>query len=141
MQVVLLGLIGMAAGVIIAGGAGAILTTVGILTRLAFHSHTQNRVRHYENCVVFGVVIGTLLFIYMPDLHLSGNGSLMADVLTGSIGCFMGIFVGCLAMALSEALDVSAIFFRRLKIQNYLWMIMLAAAIGKFVGNIIYFWN
>jgi hypothetical protein len=42
-------------------------------------------------------------------------------------------------MALSEALDVSTIFFRRLNIKNYLWMIMLAAAIGKFVGNLVYF--
>lgn len=139
MQVILLSLIGMASGVIIGGGTGAILTTVGILTRLAFHSNTQKQVRHYENCVILGVVVGTLVFLYMPGLQLFESESLVAGGLIGAIGCFMGIFVGCLAMALSEALDVSAIFFRRLKIQNYLWGIMLAAAIGKFVGNMIYF--
>ena len=139
MQNIILGLIGMASGVIVAGGTGALLTSVGVLTRLAFHSKTEQKVHHYENCVILGVVIGTVASVYVPNIQVFGHTDWMPSIIVGVIGCCMGIFVGCLAMALSEALDVSTIFFRRLNIKNYLWMIMLAAAIGKFFGNLVYF--
>lgn len=50
-----------------------------------------------------------------------------------------GIFVGCLALSLAEALDVSTIIFRKFNIRNHTKYVLLAVAVGKFIGNIIYF--
>lgn len=132
--------IGWVCGTIVAGGVGALLTSVGMLTRLAYHSGTQEKVKHYENCVVLGLTAGIFLSIYAPGLMFE-KGQIIAVILFVILGICMGAYVGCLAMALAEALDVSAIMLRRINVKKYLWMISIAAALGKLVGNIIYFFG
>ena len=71
-----------------------------------------------------------------------GNGSNI--LLTGLlilIGIFAGIFVGCLSIALSEVLDGIPIFARRMRLKMGVSIAVLAVAIGKVAGAIIYFIN
>ena len=72
----------------------------------------------------------------MPAFALNHG---LANLGLGVTGFFTGVFVGCLAMSLTEALDASAILFRRIKFRGDPRYVLLAAAMGKFVGNWIYF--
>ena len=52
-----------------------------------------------------------------------------------------GIFVGCLAVSLAEALNATAIFARRVKLKVGLSFVILAVAVGKVLAAVIQFTN
>ena len=54
-------------------------------------------------------------------------------------GIFSGIFVGCLALAIAEMLNTIPIFARRIGFRHGLGLAILAVALGKLVGSLIYF--
>lgn len=129
---------GISAGFIVAGGIGALFTTIGVVVRLAYISHTSHQIRYYENCVILGTILGTLLYLYEPHIDILAQIKVLSAGLTFIIGGFMGMFVGCLAMALSETLDVSTVFFRRIHVKKYVSVVIIAIAIGKLIGCFIY---
>lgn len=138
---ILLVIVGLAAGTLVAGGVAALLTSVGVVTRLAYHTGTSKKIVHYENCIIAGSIIGNAVVLYEPRMNLQDVTPLVWIPVITLMGICMGIFVGCLAMSLAESLDVSSILFRRLEISHYLWLVILAIAIGKFAGNILYFFQ
>lgn len=127
---------GLSIGTIVAGGVSALITAIGVVTRIAFRTETTDRVMVYEYCVLFGASLANIIYIYNLN---AGLNITLGYFIISIIGLFMGIFVGCIAMSLAEALDVSTIFFRRLKLKKYLGIVIIAAALGKFMGNILYF--
>lgn len=139
MRYIILVIIGISSGTLVAGGVAALLTSVGVVTRVAYHTGTSKKIVHYENFIIAGSIIGNAVVIYEPRMNLQSVTPVVWIPLITLMGICMGIFVGCLAMSLAEALDVSSISFRRLEISHYLWMVILAVAIGKFAGNILYF--
>ena len=139
LRYIILVIIGISSGTLVAGGVAALLTSVGVVTRVAYHTGTSKKIVHYENCMIAGSIIGNAVVIYEPRMNLQSVTPVVWIPLITLMGICMGIFVGCLAMSLAEALDVSSISFRRLEISHYLWMVILAVAIGKFAGNILYF--
>lgn len=57
-------------------------------------------------------------------------------------GCYAlctGIFVGVLAMALTEVLNVIPILLRRTRLTKGLPWLILAFALGKVCGSLVYF--
>ena len=52
---------------------------------------------------------------------------------------FAGIFVGCLALAIAEMLNTIPVFARRIGFRHGLGIAILAVAIGKLVGSLLYF--
>ena len=139
LRYIILVIIGISSGTLVAGGVAALLTSVGVVTRVAYHTGTSKKIVHYENCIIAGSIIGNAVVIYEPRMNLQSVTPVVWIPLITLMGICMGIFVGCLAMSLAEALDVSSISFRRLEISHYFWMVILAVAIGKFAGNILYF--
>lgn len=136
LQNVLIGIIGICAGIFTACGLCAVLTSVNVITRIAWKTGTDNKIRIYENCILGGAVICYFLYICEPDLNIY---AILSKGIIGFIGIFFGIFVGCLAVSLAEALDASTIMFRRIKFTKNTKYILLAVALGKFLGNLIYF--
>lgn len=132
LRYIILVIIGISSGTLVAGGVAALLTSVGVVTRVAYHTGTSKKIVHYENCIIAGSIIGNAVVIYEPRMNLQSVTPVVWIPLITLMGICMGIFVGCLAMSLAEALDVSSISFRRLEISHYLWMVILAVAIGKF---------
>ena len=63
------------------------------------------------------------------------------EILLGTAGLFMGMFVGCLALAIAEMLDSIPIFARRVSYRHGLGLAVLAVAIGKLLGSLYYFWQ
>lgn len=136
MQSILIGIIGISAGVFTACGVCAVLTTVSVITRIAWKTGTSDKIRIYENCILAGAVLSTYVYIYEPGF---GINPVLSKGIIGILGLFFGIFVGCLAVSLAEALDASTIMFRRIKFTKNIKFVLLAVALGKFVGNLIYF--
>lgn len=136
MQSILIGIIGISAGVFTACGVCAVLTTVSVITRIAWKTGTGDKIRIYENCILAGVVTSIYVYLYEPGFEIS---QVISKGIIGFLGLFFGIFVGCLAVSLAEALDASTIMFRRIKFTKNIKYVLLAVALGKFVGNLIYF--
>ncbi len=127
-------IIGLSAGLIVAGGMFTALFTVGLLPRFAGKTRTSTHVKIYENAVILGSIWWNLVSVYEISLPFGG-------LLTGLFGFFAGIFVGCLALAIAEMLNGIPIFARRINFRRGLGIVVFFLAVGKAVGNTIYFWN
>ena len=129
---VLLAVIGLSAGLIVAGGLFAFIASLGVVSDIADRTPTGSKILLYEDATTLGGIIGNLVFIYQIDLP----GGVWLQVI---IGLFAGIFVGCWALSLAETLNVFPIFIRRVKLVRCIPYIVLGIAIGKGIGSLIYF--
>lgn len=130
----LLALIGISSGFAIAGGVFALITTIGVVPQMADTTHTAKYVTTYEMAVLGGGIFGVVLTVFPISLSLP-------VWVMGIIGLCSGVFVGCLATALAEALNVTAIFTRRLRLHTGIEWIVLSMAIGKILGSLLYFYR
>lgn len=124
---------GLCAGLIVAGGMFTALFTVGLLPRFAGKTRTGTHVKIYENAVIFGSIFWNEVSLYNISLPFG-------IVVTSLFGFFAGIFVGCLALAIAEMLNGIPIFARRINFRRGLGIAVLCLALGKAIGNAIYFW-
>lgn len=127
---VFLGIVGVSAGIIVAGGLFSFVIGLGVISDFADRTHTGEHILLYEDSVALGGMLGNLIWLYQIGLP---------GFIAPFFGLFSGVFVGCWAMALAEMLDVFPIFIRRFKVIKYVPYMILATAIGKGVGEIIYF--
>lgn len=130
----LLAMIGLSAGMIVAGGLFAFIISLGIISDFADRTHTGNQIKLYEDAVALGGAIGNAIYIYKIPLGYHPIG-------LGVYGACAGIFIGCWAMALAEVLKIFPIFIRRIKIVQAIPYLILATALGKGIGALIYFWK
>jgi len=125
-------IVGFASGLVIAGAVYAFITIVGVVPRLAQKTRTTGYVKTYESALALGGIFGTLTMIFRLYLPV-GNVAVVV------ISIANGIFIGCLAMSLAEVLNVIPIFARRTRIQRGMFFLVLAIALGKLVGSLLYF--
>lgn len=125
----LLGLIGFSSGFIVAGGVVALMVGLGIITRFIGISHTAKRIAFYEDAILLGAVIGTILTTF--DVTLVLGAWLMVIW-----GLFTGVFVGGWIMALAEIVNVFPVYSRRLGITKGTSWIVLTLAAGKTLGSL-----
>ena len=131
---IILAVIGLSGGFAIAGGVFALITSIGVIPQIADVTHTASYVRTYEMSVLAGGVLGSIATTIPFSLSLP-------VWVMGIAGIFSGVFLGCLATALAEALNVTAIFTRRLNLHTGLPWIVLSMALGKTIGSLIYFYR
>ena len=131
---ILLTLIGLSAGIVVAGGLFAFVSGLGVISDFADRTHTGEHIMLYENAVALGGILGNIFFIYHIFVPYGGW-------LVPVFGVFGGIFVGCWAMALAEILNLLPIFVRRMKLFECIPYIILGIAIGKGIGAFIFFFN
>ena len=129
---VLLAVIGLSAGLIVAGGLFAFIASLGVVSDIADRTHTGSKILLYEDATTLGGILGNLIFVYRIPIP---GGTLLQIV----VGLFTGIFVGCWALSLAETLNVFPIFIRRVKLVRCIPYIILGIAIGKGIGSLIYF--
>lgn len=133
LETVFLGIFGFVFGTAVAAGAFALVVVLRIIPRLVGKSKTAYWILHYEQMVMLGAIVGNILsvfyFIPIPGgsfvLWLYGIGS--------------GIYVGCLAMALAEIMNVFPLLFRRSKLNRGIEWVIISMAAGKVVGAYLYF--
>lgn len=120
--------IGLVSGIIIAGGLFAFVVTVGVMTRLVTATKTAKRILLYEDVLVIGVAIANGISLYTPTVRYTG-------FLLPFCGLFSGIYVGCLAVALAEVVNVMPVFARRVKLKYGMSWLIVGFAIGKMLGT------
>lgn len=140
---VFLGIIGFAGGFIVAGGVVALMVGLGIITRFVGVSHTAKHVLLYEDAILLGAIVGTILTVYEISLPTGDWGISWFSVGTLALflgGLFMGIFVGGWIMALAEIINVFPVYCRRLGITKGLSWIVIVMAVGKTLGSLMHFY-
>lgn len=130
---VVLAVLGLICGVATSAGAFALLTSIGIVPRLAGKSSTAIHVMAYENAIITGGIAGNILSVFFNIPIPIGIWILAV------FGVFAGIFVGCLAAALAEVLQVWPVIFRRSRLKYGLNIGMFFFAMGKMAGSLYFF--
>lgn len=124
-------IIGLAGGLAVGGGLVAFLTVLGIIPRLTQLTKTKNFIRHYEWGVVVGALTGSWFSLSVPLLYLP-------SFLLIIIGLFAGIFVGSLAAALTEVLNVFPILAKRVGVAEKIMYLIMAIVLGKISGSLFH---
>lgn len=131
-RMILLCIIGISSGILVSGGMYALITTLGIINRIAQDTHTAKDILFYEECVIWGAAIGNVLFVF--SIHVPfGTAAL---IVFGLIG---GIYAGCLAIALAEVIKTIPVYIMRTGLTKGFGIIILLLALGKGIGGLIYF--
>lgn len=137
LQETALAIIGFAGGVSVAAGTFALITALGIIPRLASRMGVAEHVYKLESAIVLGGTIGSLLSVYHFPIRIGDVGIII-------FGLFAGIFVGCLSMALAEAIRVFPILCQRINLNYGIYLLIFMMAAGKALGTLyqMYFeWN
>ena len=132
MKEIILVLFSLASGLLVSSGIFAFIAAIGIVPRMAWRTGTKKYIRFYEDIIVLGGVLGTMTMFV--DFRL-----LPWDWLLLLISLAEGIFVGVLAMALTEVLNVMPILMRRARLTQGLRWIILSFALGKVIGSLAYY--
>ena len=125
-----LAFVSTAFGFIVAGGYLALISLIGIVPRLASTTKTAKHIVRYENAIIYGAVLGAIVYSY-PVFLVTG------PILPAMAGVFSGVFVGCLAGALAEVVNVIPIFARRAKLRKGIPYVIYALGFGKGVGVLV----
>lgn len=125
-------LLGIGGGAVISGAVFAFIAIIGIVPRLADKTKTSSHIVFYENAIIAGGIFGvfTILFNYYLPI-----GVIPAMV----FGLSIGIFYGCLAVSLTEVLDVIPILSRRTMLYKGIKYFIIALALGKAIGSMLYY--
>lgn len=132
LKVILAILIAFGSGVIISGAVFAFIAIIGIVPRLAQKTKTEKFIKIYEEAIIVGGILGTLTMIF--NFYIPINKFIVII-----FALAIGIFFGCLAVSLAEILNVIPILLRRARIEKGLKYFILAIAIGKLVGSLLYY--
>lgn len=122
-------IVGFAGGLAVGVGYVAFLTMLGIIPRLIHLSKSEKRIVIYVASAVLGSIFGT--FLSFSDV--TWNFSKMALIIWGS---FHGIFIGMLAAALTEVLNVFPLLFKRIGMERHLFILLMAIVFGKIAGSL-----
>ncbi len=150
----LLALIGAGSGLIVSAGVFTVLISVGLIPRFAGKMHVARRIFLLEEMVVLGTLAGGFVSVFedwcglgrfVREHALFGRENtervwrLAGTLLLIVYGLFAGIFVGCLALAVAEMLNTIPVFARRIGFRHGLGIAILAVALGKLAGSLVYF--
>ncbi|MFA9556072.1 stage V sporulation protein AB [Evansella sp. AB-rgal1] len=132
MNYFLLVLIGLSGGLAVGSGLVAFLTVLGIIPRLANLTRTKELLTYYEKAVILGSLCGVWFSLGVPMFSFS------ALVLV-IIGLACGLFIGMLAAALTEVLNVFPILAKRIGMKEMTVWLLWAIVLGKIAGS-LYHW-
>lgn len=127
-------MLALSGGAFVGNAAAAFVTLLDIVPRMAQVSDTSDKIGLYE--IIISLSAASISF-----LSLIGWGiGIKSKILLLIVGFILGIFVGLLASALAEVLNVMPVLFRRVRIQKYIIAALVAIALGKMLGS-LFSWN
>lgn len=121
--------VGLSGGLAVGCGFVAFITVLDIIPRLSQLLNRVISVRILERAVIWGVMTLTLLDFWEIRLRLFKLGVVF-------LGLLHGMFVGMLAGALTEVLNVFPILAKRLRLNHYLFWLLMAMVFGKVIGSL-----
>ncbi|MEG0014164.1 MAG: stage V sporulation protein AB [Cellulosilyticaceae bacterium] len=123
---------GAGTGVVFGTAIVSFLSMIGVIPRLATKPKIRSHYLALGTAASLGITVGTILYIWEVYLPLP-------SIIIGLFALAFGMFVGCLAVAIAEVLDVIPIMKRRFKLKKGVHLIILMLALGKLVGA-LYYW-
>ncbi len=120
----------LVAGGAISAGFVAFITLLGVFDKL---SEKLKAVKHsyvIETLIIIGVTIGNFAYLLQLKLPFGLIGYVFFELMGG-------VFIGCLAGALAETINIFPILSRRFSIRKNLHYALIAAALGKATGSLI----
>ncbi|MBM7094739.1 MULTISPECIES: stage V sporulation protein AB [Alteribacter] len=124
-------LVGLAGGIAVGSGLVAFLTVLGIIPRLAQLTNTSRLVTKYESAVIIGALSGAWMSLGDPGLSL-------LPAVASPVGLAAGMFVGLLAAALTEVLNVFPILAKRVGVAERISWLLFAIVLGKITGSLFH---
>lgn len=123
---------GFASGIIISTGVVSFINAIGIIPRLAMKAKITTHYLALANASLLGVIVGTIFYIW--DVYLP-----LPKVIIALFALAIGLFVGCLAVAVAEVLNVIPIMENRLGLKRGMYIMILSFAVGKMIGSLFYY--
>jgi stage V sporulation protein AB len=123
--------IGFSGGISVGAGAVAFLTVLGIIPRLTQLTKTMKMIHHYEWSVVLGTILGS--FAMFQEVHFS-----LSPYFLIVLGLAGGTFVGMMAAALTEVLNVWPILAKRIGVDRKIVILLMALVFGKIFGSLFH---
>lgn len=135
---------GFAAGFMTAAAYVAFVAMLGIFPKVAAKTKTAGECILYENCLMIGVLLATLLqFCLSYDSAgiqpISLPSTVVGIIILCLIGLFGGIYIGFLIGGLSEVLNVIPIYAKKTHIKRRFPIVILCYALGKGLFILIQF--
>ncbi|WP_425292871.1 stage V sporulation protein AB [Gracilibacillus kekensis] len=131
MYILIQTIVGFGSGLIVGSGFVAFLTVLGIIPRLVQLSKSINWMNYYQASVIIGALTGT--YLTFTDMTID-----LPNLVLVFWGLLHGVFVGMLAAALTEVLNVFPILMKRLGIDKELLWFLMAIVIGKIMGSLFH---
>ncbi len=125
----LLIVIGLSGGIAVGSGFVAFLTLLGVAPRMTQLTKTERFVRHYIWALVIGTQVGTWISMY--DVSIDQSSLWLVP-----LGFIAGCFIGMLAAALTEVLNVIPIISKRVGVYDRIAILLMALALGKVCGSL-----
>lgn len=135
---------GLSAGFFTAAAYVAFIAMLGIFPKVAAKTKTGAQCMLYENCLIMGILISTLLQFFVSYTsagfpETTAPHSWIGLLILILIGGFGGIYIGFLIGGLSEVLNVFPVFARKAHLQQQLSLIIYFLAFGKGIFILIQF--
>ncbi|MDQ0481904.1 stage V sporulation protein AB [Guptibacillus hwajinpoensis] len=130
-QFIFVMLVGFAEGIAVGAGFVAFLSVLGIIPRLTQLSKTVHLIRYYEWGIIIGAVVSSWLSLRNPVLSLP-------KMTVIPIGLGAGVFIGMLAAALTEVLNVLPILTKRIGFIDKILILLMAIVLGKVFGSLFH---
>ncbi|NIK77528.1 stage V sporulation protein AB [Paenibacillus castaneae] len=127
---IFIALLGLAGGLAVGSGLVALLIVLDIIPRLAQIANAYRMSIWYETAVISGSLYWTF-FDFMDWKLAMPSGAWLS-----TIGLFDGIFVGMLAAALTEVMNVLPILAKRMNLSKFMVSLVMAMVLGKTLGSL-----
>jgi stage V sporulation protein AB len=121
--------IGLAGGLAVGGGFVAFLVVLDIIPRLVQLTKSFQSIHFFEGGIVMGVMIWSTLDFFNWQFQFS-------PICTAYFGLLAGCFVGMLAAALTEVINVLPIMAKRMGMDGYMMWLLTAMILGKVAGSL-----
>ena len=130
MKYIVVPVVGLSNGIMVGAGLVALLSVLQIIPRFAQITKTYNYIRLYEDVIVVGAVVASII-------SLAGVGINLGRFVVIIMGFSMGVFIGLLASALAEVLNVMPVIIRRFRLHGYTIFIVYSLIFGKVIGSFL----
>ncbi|WP_416827868.1 stage V sporulation protein AB [Ectobacillus polymachus] len=122
---------GLAGGIAVGAGFVAFLSVLGVIPRLTQLTKSVKLIPIYEWAVVLGALCGSWFSLRDSIFYLSQYWLIL-------IGLLCGVFVGMLAAALTEVLNVLPILAKRVGMVDRMVALLMALVLGKVFGSLFH---
>lgn len=125
---------GFAWGVVTGGAIASFFCVLEVIPRLAQLTQTRGAMRLYETVMGLSMAASSFAFdqgFALPARHWP-TCTKLATAITGAL---MGIYIGMLASALAEVLNVLPVLARRFDVEQHMRLLVLSLMLGKLLGS------